>query len=98
MCGPWNVKDNGEFEYFITFIDNYLRYDYVYLSHHKSKVFKKCKEFWAEVEKQLDNNIKSFRSDRGGEYLSSDFDKYLLDNGILSQLSILGMPRQNGVT
>ena len=41
------------------------------------------------MKKQLDKNIKSLQSDRGGEYLSGDFDKYLLDNGILSQLSAL---------
>ena len=31
------------------------------------------------------------------EYLSSDFDKYLLDNGILSQLSTLDISQQNDV-
>ena len=72
-------------------------YDYVYLLHRKSEAFEKFKDFLAEIEKQLDINIKSLWSDRGGEYLSGDFDKYLLDNGILSQLSALGMPQQSGV-
>ena len=67
-------------------------YSYVYLLHRKSEAFEKFKEFRVEMQKQLDKNIKSLRSDRSGEYLSSDFDKYLLDNGILSQLPALGMP------
>ena len=62
-----------------------------------SEIFEKFKEFWAEAEKQLDKNIKSLRSDRGNKYLSSNCDKYLLDNVILSKLSISGMPHQNGV-
>ena len=39
------------------------------------------KDFWTEVEKQLDKNIKSLQSDRDGEYLSGDFNKYLLIMG-----------------
>ena len=97
VCGPLNVRARGDFEYFITFIDDYSRYGYVYLLHHKFKIFEKFKEFWAKVEKKLDKNIKSFHFNRGDEYLSGDFDKYLLDNGILSQLSAPGMSQQNGV-
>ena len=78
-------------------MDAYSRYGYVYLLLCKSKVFKKFKKFWAEAEKQLNKNIKSFWSDRDCKYLSDDFNKYLLDNGILSQLSTPGMPQQNGV-
>ena len=32
------------------------------------------------MEKQLEKNIKSLQSDRDGEYLSGDFNMYLLDN------------------
>ena len=76
---------------------DYSRYDYISLLHRMSEEFEKFKEFWVKAEKQLDKNIKSIRSDRGGKYLSRDFNKYLLDNEILSQLSILRMPQQNGV-
>ena len=87
----------GSFEYVIAFINDYSRYGYIYLLHQKSKTFEKFKEFWAEMKKQLDKNIKLFRSYQGGWYLSCDFDKYLLKNEILSQLSVPGMPQQNGV-
>ena len=42
-------------------------------------------------------NIKSLRFDRSDEYLSGDFDKYLLDNRILSQLLAPGMTQKNSV-
>ena len=86
MCGSLNIRTKWGFEYFVTFIDDYSRYGYIYLLHRKFEAFKKFKKFLTEAEKQLDKNIKLFWSDRGDEYLSSDFDKYLLDNGILSQL------------
>ena len=57
----------------ISFIDDYNIYGYVYLIKHKSETFEKFKEFKKEVENQLGMNIKMLRSDRGGEYLSTEF-------------------------
>ena len=59
--------------------------------HCKSEAFEKFEEFQAKAEKQLDKNIKLLQSNRGDEYFFGDFDKYMLDNGILSQLSALVM-------
>ena len=66
--------------------------------HCKSETFDKFKEFRAEVEKQLGLPIKSLRSDRGGEYLSDEFQQHLLENGIVSQLTAPETPQQNSVT
>ncbi|KAH9671727.1 hypothetical protein KPL70_017462 [Citrus sinensis] len=97
VCGPINVQARGGYEYFITFTDDYSRYGYVYLMRHKSEALEKFKEYRAETEKQLDKNIKKLRSDRGGEFLSGDFKEYLVENGIISQLTAPGTPQQNGV-
>ncbi|KAH9780110.1 hypothetical protein KPL71_007953 [Citrus sinensis] len=97
VYGPINVQARGGYEYFITFTDDYSRYDYVYLMHHKSEALEKFKEYKAETEKQLDKNIKKLRSDRGGEFLSGDFKEYLVENEIISQLTAPGTPQQNGV-
>ena len=72
------------FVYFITFINDYSRYGYLYLMRYKSEAFERFREFRNEVEKQRGRSIKSLRSDRGGEYLSQGFLDYLRDNGILS--------------
>ena len=45
VCGPMNVKARGGYEYYVTFIDDYSRYVYVYLMQWKSKTFEKFKEF-----------------------------------------------------
>ena len=97
VCGPLNVQARGGYEYFISFIDDYSRYGYIYLMRRKSEAFEKFKEFRAEAEKQLSKTIKTFRSDRGGEYLDTEFTDYLIENGIVSQLSAPGDPQQNGV-
>ena len=93
VCGPMNIEARGGYEYYITFIDDYSRYGYVYLMTRKSEAFDKFKEFWAEAEKQLDKSIKTLRSDRGGEYLSDEFLGYLIENRIQSQLTAPGTPQ-----
>ena len=57
VCGPMSSHARGGFMYFITFIDDYSRYKYLYLMRYKSKAFEKFKEFrknnLGEVLKQL---------------------------------------------
>jgi hypothetical protein len=58
ICGPMSSVVRGCFQYFITFIDDFSRYGYIYLMRHKSESFEKCKEFQNEVQNQLGNTIK----------------------------------------
>ena len=74
------------------------RYDYVYLMKHKSETFEKFKDFKNEVQNPLGKSIKAIRSDRGGECLSQEFDYYLKECGIVSQLTPPGTPQWNGVS
>ena len=97
VCGPLSIQARGGYEYFITFNDDYSRFGYVYLMKWKSEAFEKFKEFKAEVENQLGKSIKAIRSDHGGEYLLGDFKDYLIENGIVSQMTTPGTPQQNGV-
>ena len=97
VCGPVSVQARGGYEYFVTFIDDYSRYAYVYLMQRKSETFGKFKEFLAEAEKQLGKSLKTLRSDRGGEYLDNEFEDYLLEHGIVSQLTAPGTSQQSGV-
>jgi GAG-pre-integrase domain/Integrase core domain len=83
VCGPMSISARDGSRYFITFTDDFTRYDYIYLMRHKSESFEKFKEFKTEVENQLVKKIKVFRTDRGGEYLSGKFRGYLKANGIV---------------
>ena len=51
VCGPLNVQARGGYEYFITFIDDYSRYEYVCLMQKKYETFGKFKEFLAKAER-----------------------------------------------
>ncbi|CAN6472385.1 unnamed protein product [Victoria cruziana] len=68
ICSPFPTASwNGQ-QYFITFIDDYSRYCYLYLISEKSQSLEVFKSYKAEVENQLGKRIKAVRSDRGGEY------------------------------
>jgi len=98
VCGPLSVTARGGYNYFITFTDDFSRYGIVYLMRNKSEAFEKFKEFQNKVENQLERKIKVLRSDRGGEYLSTDFGNHLIDCGIVPQLTPPGTPQLNGVS
>ncbi|KAL4319722.1 hypothetical protein GQ457_18G015860 [Hibiscus cannabinus] len=104
ICCP-DMDVQGQ-KYFITFIDDYSRYMYLYMLHHKSEALEAFKVFKAEVEKQCGKQIKIVRTDRGGEYygrytedgqVPGPFAKFLQDNGIVGQYTMPGSPDQNGV-
>ena len=59
---------------------------------------KDSNDIHSEVEKQTGKDFKILRSDRGGEYLSSEFLTYLEENRILSQWTPPGTPQLNGVS
>ena len=50
ICGPFNVHAWGEYEYFITFTDDYSRFKYVYMMHRKSDALDKFIKFKVESE------------------------------------------------
>ena len=58
VCGPFAIQARGGYEYYVTFIDDYSSYGYVYLMRRKSETFEKFKEFRTESEKQLAKSLK----------------------------------------
>ena len=53
VCGPMNHMARGGFYYFITFIDDYSRYGYLYLMKHKSNPLKSSKNFVMRLRNKL---------------------------------------------
>ena len=73
ISGPYSHSLCGK-SFFVTFIDDFSRYGYMYLISHKSETLERFKIFKTEVEKQLGKVIKIVRSDRGGEYYGRQGD------------------------
>ena len=94
-----------EKKYFITFIDDYSRYMYVYLLHNKYEALDAFKVFKAEVENQCGKQIQIVRSYRGGDYgrytkngqAPGPFAKFFQEHEIVAQHTMPGSRDQNGV-
>ena len=98
VCGPMSVISIGGSKYFVTFIDDFSRYTYVYFVKHKDEVLAKFKEFVSMVKNHTGRNVKTFRTDNSGEYCSKEFESFLKEEGITHQLTIPYNPAQNGVS
>nr|GEV53299.1 zinc finger, CCHC-type [Tanacetum cinerariifolium] len=66
-CDLHATPSLGNKKYFVTFIDDALRFCYVYLLHSKDEALDTFKVFKTEVELQQGSLIKRFKTDRGGE-------------------------------
>ena len=98
VCGPMSVNSIGGSRYFVTSTDDYTRYTYIYFVKHKNEVLAKFKEFVNMVKNCTGKNVKTFRTDNGGEYCSKEFESFLKDEGIVHQLTVPYNPAQNGVS
>ncbi|CAI7839481.1 unnamed protein product [Closterium sp. NIES-53] len=97
VVGPLNLGAAGA-EYFFTIVDFYTRMTRVYVLSKKSNVAETVKTDWLPmVERQQDRLVKSIRTDRGGDFLSKEFQLWLKKNGIMQSLTMSYFPAMNGI-
>jgi hypothetical protein len=91
------VKSLGGSSYYVIFIDDYSRNNWLYLLKTKDKVFNKFQEFKVEIENLSNKKIKTLRTNNGGEYTSKEFVTFYKSVGIRRELIVPHNPQQNGV-
>jgi histone deacetylase 1/2 len=84
----------GGKRYYVSFIDDYSKFTWIYLLKFKSEVFEKFREFQTLVERLFDRKILTMQTDWGGEYqrLHSFFEQI----GITHHVSCPHAHQQNG--
>ncbi|CAN6541722.1 unnamed protein product [Malus baccata var. baccata] len=98
VCGPMKVPTTSGNRYFLTFIDDYSRMCWIYFMRNKSKVFGIFKKFRAMVELQCGYPLKKLRSDKGGEFTSTEFNAFCESIRMERQLTVSYTPQKNGVS
>ena len=84
----------GRHSYYISFIDDFSKFTWIYLLRFKSEVFQCFRDFQNMVERQFSHKILAVQSDWGGEYQSLNaFFKRL---GIAHHVSCPHAHQQNG--
>jgi len=96
--GPITPHLYGNHQYFVTFIDDFTRKTWVYFLKEKIEMFDIFKQFKKLTEKESGYFIKALRTDRGGEFTLTIFNKFCEDHGIRHFLTASYSPQQNGIT
>lgn len=97
LCGPITPPTTARNRYIFVIIDDHSRYMWSILLKDKGQAFEKFKKFKTIVELETKAKIKCFRTDRGGEFTSTEFNKFCEGCGIMRHLTAPYSPQQNGV-
>jgi histone deacetylase 1/2 len=89
-----SIDSVGRYKYYVSFIDDFSKFTWIYLLKYKFEVFQKFHEFQSLVERLFDRKIVVVQSDCCGEYerLNSFFTKV----GITHLVSCPHAHQQNG--
>ena len=96
VWGPSSVSSIGGSRYFVVFVDDYFRYNWIFNMKHRSKLLQVYSNFAKMVETQFSKRIKIFRSDNALKYTQYAFQAVLHSYDTVHQLTCLGTSQQNG--
>lgn len=97
VCGSMQVQSVGGARHFVSFVDDCTSWVSVHMLRTKSEAFSKYILLKSRAELHTGRRVRVLRTDRGGEYLSSEFIASLEADGTQHQLTTAHGPHQNGV-
>jgi Reverse transcriptase (RNA-dependent DNA polymerase)/Integrase core domain/GAG-pre-integrase domain len=97
LCGPFTPPTPASNRYFLLLVDDYSRYMWIELLKYKDEAFSAFEGVKEEVEVEQSTKLKAFRTDRGGEFSSTEFVDYCKRKGVKRYLTAPYSPQQNGV-
>lgn len=97
LCGPMQISTVDSEKYFIAFNDEMSGRVSVCLLTSKNGALDAFQTYRARAEKSSGREMKSLRSDGGGEHLGKQFQLYLREAGILYMITPPYSPAQNGL-
>lgn len=96
LWGPYKVPTMNGNKYFLTVVDDFSRFTWVFLLKLKLDVFCQVQKFLMHVKTQFGKKVKVIRTDNGTEFVNSLCQKLFQDNGIIHQTTCPYSPQQNG--
>jgi hypothetical protein len=98
VWGPAQVSSLGGSCYYVTFIDDATRKNWVYCIRQKNDVFDTFMKWKSLVENETGKRLKCLRLDNAGEYCSKEIDDYCSYHGIHREKNVPRTPQENGVS
>lgn len=97
VWGPAPELSINGYKYYVSFIDDFSKYTWLFPIARKSDVLTVFQRFKSLAENLLSSWIQTLRTDGGGEYVNHNFTSFLQSNDIFHQKSCAYSPKQNGV-
>jgi Pol polyprotein/integrase-like protein/gag-pre-integrase-like protein len=97
IWGPIKYESRIKCNSFITIVDDYSRYTWIFLIKNKSEFLSIFTQFYEHVFTQFNKKIKCIRSDNAKELASGETLSFFNSKGIISQTTCVNTPQQNGV-
>ena len=96
VWGPFPVASIGGSRYFVVFIDDYSRYNWIFPIKSRSEILPIYSNFAKMVETQFSKRIKTFRSNHALKYTQYAFQALLHFYGTIHHLTCPSTSQQNG--
>ncbi|KAJ0781817.1 putative RNA-directed DNA polymerase [Helianthus annuus] len=96
LWGPAPVCSKDGYRYYVSFVDDYSRFTWLYPLKTKTGFYAVLPVFINLVQTQCSRKIKIFQSDGGTEFVNQTVRKIFEDNGTFHRLSCPHTPQQNG--
>lgn len=97
VWGPSPVPSFSGYRYYLLIVDDFTKYCWLFPLHAKSEVATHIQNFKVFVSAHFSLQIKTIRSDRGGEFLNKLMTSFFATFGILHETTCPYTPEQNGV-
>jgi hypothetical protein len=95
--GPLPVRMHPSYHYWSTWIDDHGCFKVVIPLKAKFEAFDAFKRFKTYAETQLGIKIAALQDDKGGEYMSKEFEDFCIEHGIARCHTVRNWPQQNNV-
>ncbi|KXZ41627.1 hypothetical protein GPECTOR_355g117 [Gonium pectorale] len=98
LCGPMPVTGRGKALYFVTLLDSAMGYSAVRVLTSKDRASDAVKDMVAQLEARHPQGAKlrALQSDRGGEYIATGLEDWLIQRSAAHYTSAPHTPQQNG--
>lgn len=90
-------KSRCNFSYIMTFVDEATHFAMIYFLKSKDQALECFKQYVLRAEKDTEETLKCIRTDNGGKYTSSSWERFCLDQGIHHSMGPPYSPQLNGV-
>ncbi|GJW21136.1 retrovirus-related pol polyprotein from transposon TNT 1-94 [Tanacetum coccineum] len=97
LCGPMRVASINGKKYILVIVDDYSRYTWTLFLRSKDETPEVLKDFLTMIQRNLQAQVITVRTDRGTEFLNKTLHAYFKEEGIEHQTSTPRTPKQNGV-